>query len=253
MPIRVYLTGRVFVEAGETLIGEQQLSGRQGRLAFAYLVLERSRAISREKISELLWADEIPRSWETSLSAVISNLRKTLGRAGLARAGVIEQAFGCYQLHLPPETWVDFEAAAQAVEDAEAAIKANDPTRAFGWVGIATSIARREFLPGEDCLWVDRRRSELRDILIRGLDCYCDLLIWKGDAHLAVRVADETVSMDPYREKGYRRLMRAHGADGNRAEGLRVYQKLRSSLLEDLGVDPSPETEATFLEILRQT
>jgi hypothetical protein len=41
MPLRIYLTNRVLVEDSDTvIIDERRLMGRQGRLAFAYLVGE---------------------------------------------------------------------------------------------------------------------------------------------------------------------------------------------------------------------
>ena len=45
--------------------------------------------------------------------------------------------------------------------------------------------------------------------------------------------------------------MRLHAQMGNRAEALRVFGKCRELLREELGADPSQETEAAFLEILR--
>lgn len=250
-PVRVYLTGRVCVEAGETLLDGQELPGRQGRLGLAYLVVERARAVTRDELAEVLWPDGLPRSWGISLSAVVSNLRRALGKVGLARAAVIGQAFGCYQLRLPPEGWVDVEAAAHAIDQAEGALRAGDPMRAYGWAGVATAIARRNFLPGEDGPWVEQRRADLHDVLVRGLDCFTEVLIWSGEARLAIRAAAEAVAKEPFREKGYRGLMRAHAADGDRAESLRVYQRCRTILAEELGVDPSPQTEAVYLELLR--
>jgi DNA-binding SARP family transcriptional activator len=55
----------------------------------------------------------------------------------------------------------------------------------------------------------------------------------------------------PFRETGYQLLMRAHAAVGNRAEALRVYERCRSLLSEELGVPPSSQTEAVYLDILR--
>ena len=46
--------------------------------------------------------------------------------------------------------------------------------------------------------------------------------------------------------------MRSHAAQGNRAEALRVYQQCRQLLADELGIDPSPETEALYLELLLQ-
>ena len=51
----------------------------------------------------------------------------------------------------------------------------------------------------------------------------------------------------PRREAGYRQLMRALAAAGERAEALRVWERCRTTLVEELGVDPSPETEAVYL------
>jgi DNA-binding SARP family transcriptional activator len=51
----MYLRGELRVE----LAGEQrELRGRQGRLAFAYLVLHRDRAVRRDELIEALWAHE---------------------------------------------------------------------------------------------------------------------------------------------------------------------------------------------------
>ncbi|RSS83396.1 bacterial transcriptional activator domain-containing protein, partial [Streptomyces sp. WAC06614] len=49
----------------------------------------------------------------------------------------------------------------------------------------------------------------------------------------------------------YRCRMAAHTRAGNRAEALRSYQQLREVLAEELGIDPAPETEAAYLELLR--
>jgi SARP family transcriptional regulator, regulator of embCAB operon len=66
-----------------------------------------------------------------------------------------------------------------------------------------------------------------------------------------VKHAKEAVAIEPFRETSYQLLMRAHAAVGNRAEALRVYERCRSLLSEELGVSPSPQTEAVYLEILR--
>jgi DNA-binding SARP family transcriptional activator len=47
--------------------------------------------------------------------------------------------------------------------------------------------------------------------------------------------------------------MQAHAAAGNRAEALRVYQRCRELLAEELGVDPSQETETVYVGMLQAT
>ena len=58
------------------------------------------------------------------------------------------------------------------------------------------------------------------------------------------------MTLDSCRESSYQLLMRAHSATGNRAEAVRVYHRLRELLAEELGTDPSRETETLYLELL---
>src|SRR5205823_7872264 len=174
--LRIYLTGEVAVEHGERLLREADLAGRQGRLALVYLVAERERAVTQSELAELLWPDSLPPSWPVALSAVISKLRQKLATVGLDRDQIIANAFRCYQFRPPVDTWIDLEAAADALHQAEGAVIANQPEAAYGPALIATTIARRPFLVGEDAAWVTSRRERLRDLLVRALDCRVEAL-----------------------------------------------------------------------------
>jgi DNA-binding SARP family transcriptional activator len=246
--LRIYLSGEVAVERGEQLLRDGDLGGRQGRLALVYLVAERERAVTQSELAELLWPDSLPPSWTVALSAVISKLRQKLGALGLDRDRIIANAFRCYQFRPPGETWIDIEAAADAVHKAEGAVLAGQPQAAYGPSLIATTIARRPFLVGEDAPWVTTRRDRLRDILVRALDCRVEALMWNGELALAQDQARAAVDLEPFRESGYRRLMEVLVRRGNRAEAVRVYQQCRQRLADELGVAPSTETES-----LRQT
>lgn len=247
--LRIYLTGEVAVEKGERLLREADLAGRQGRLAFVYLVAERERAMTQSELGDVLWADSLPPSWPVALSAVISKLRHKLATLGLDRDRVIANAFRCYQFRPPAQTWIDLEAAADAVHQAEGAVLAKRPQAAYGPSLIATTIARRPFLVGEDAPWLATIRERLRNILVRALDCRVDALLWNGELALALDQAREAINLEPFRESGYRRLMQVLVKRGDRAEAIRVYQQCRQRLADELGVAPSAETE-TFRRTL---
>ena len=252
MPLRIYLTSRVLVEedSGTVLLDERRLMGRQGRLAFAYLVGEHLRAVSRDELAEELWLGGVPPSWERSLSALISKLRALLASAGIPDVA-LTGSFGHYQLLLPADVWIDVEAASEAIDRAESALRGDKPREAWGWAHVAYQISRRPFLMGEEGPWVTLKRSELRDVLVRAHECLSEPGIWGTELAYAVKHAKEAVAIEPFRETSYQLLMRAHAAVGNRAEALRVYERCRSLLSEELGVPPSPRTEAVYLEILR--
>jgi DNA-binding SARP family transcriptional activator len=248
--IRIYLAGEVAVERGDQLLREADLPGRQGRLALVYLVAERERAVTQSELAELLWPDALPPSWPVALSAVISKLRQKLGSVGLDRDRIIANAFRCYQFRPPAQAWIDLEAAADALHQAEGAVQADQPDAAYGPALIATTIARRPFLAGEDAPWVMTRRERLREILVRALDCRVEALIWNGELALAQDQARAAVELEPFRESGYRRLMQVLVKRGDRADAVRVYQDCRRRLAEELGVAPSDETESLMRSVI---
>jgi SARP family transcriptional regulator, regulator of embCAB operon len=244
--LRIYLTGNVAVEDGDVLVPEKRFPGRQGRLAFAVLAWEHDRAFSLDELADVLWDGEPPNSWQTALRALVSKLRAALGE----RAGV-EHAFGCYQLRLPADAWVDVEACEAAVHDAETAHRDGEFELAMGSALVANAIARRPFLPGDLSAWSERRREHLRRVRVRALEVRSRVALARGDPEGAATDAGIVLDLEPYRESAWALLMQAHVAAGNPAHALAAYERLRTRLGEDLGTQPSAETEAVFLEVLR--
>ena len=248
--LKVFLTGRVAVETDGAVIHEAQLGGRQGRLLFAYLVAERSRPVPRDELAEALWGEAPPVTRDKALTVIASKLRAALGDAGLDGRGLLTAAFGCYRLDLPEGTWVDLFAAESSAQDAEEALAAGELDQARAAAESAESLARRPFLPGEDGAWVEARRRELADVQGRALNVLAEASLRLGDAQDAAKWAEQAIALEPFRETGYRRLMEAHAAAGNRAEALQVYERCRLLLAEELGAYPSPETDSIYRALL---
>jgi DNA-binding SARP family transcriptional activator/ABC-type branched-subunit amino acid transport system substrate-binding protein len=247
--VKVSLTERVRIESGGAVVDEQRFPGRQGRLVFAYLAANR-RPIPRDELAAALWGDQPPATWEKALSLLVSKLRALLDECGADGGEVLTSAFGCYQMNLPAGTWIDVIAADEAATAAERSLADGELDQARADASVAESLARRTFLPGEDARWVEDKRAELRETLVRALDCLADAHRLAGDPRAAVRAAEELVALEPYWERGYRLLMQAQSAAGNDAEALRVHDRCRRLLDEELGTYPSPETEAIYRELL---
>jgi SARP family transcriptional regulator, regulator of embCAB operon len=250
--LRIYLTGRLEVGQNGVALNARRLPGRQGRRLLGYLVLERARPVPHDELAEAIWLADPPPAEDAALSALVSKLRGWLRDIRPVGAAAVERAFGCYQLHLPADAWVDVEAAGQAVDEAEGALRAGVHSSAWGPACVAWSITQRPILPGEVGPWIERQRDRIRALRVRTLDCLSALWLANGEGALAVQSLVEAVELDPFRETGYQNLMLAHASLGNRAESLRVYERLRRLLGEELGTDPSPQTEAVFLDLLRQ-
>ena len=243
--VRFYLTGRIVVE-GRQLLDQAELPGRQGRLALVYLVAHRHRPVRVEELAAALWGDDLPRSWEPSLRVIVSKLRSALDGVG---AGGLRRDGGCYHALLGP-AWVDLEAAANAVDRAEGARRHGDAEAAWSEATVAAAITARPLLDGEDLPWVHDLRMALDGLAVRALDVLCEANLARGDHRLAAGAARRLISLAPFREAGYRHLMRAEAAAGDPAEALQVYRRLQVLLEEELGSVPAPPTQAVFSALL---
>ena len=250
-PLRICLTGRISIEDGQTLVEERDLAGRQGRLAFAFLVSERQRPVTKEELIAVVWPDTPPREIESALNAILSKLRAALKKAGVTQTDTVEVRSGTIQMRLPPHVWIDLEHAGNSIDEAEGALRSGDARGAWGHAVALVIIARRPFLPGEEASWIEARRVRLRSLLVRGLHILSQITAINGEHALAVQYATEIIDLEPFQETGYRHLMQMHAEMGNRGEALRVFGKCRELFKEELGADPSQETERLFLEILR--
>src|SRR5438874_1708082 len=157
--LRIHLAGDVCVEGDDVLVPQRSFPGAQLRIVFAMLAMARGRSISREEIVDEIWADGPPPAWDAALRAIVSKLRSALLIVGLGDTDTLVNASGCYQLQLPPDTWIDIEAAADAVHRAEIGLRQGSIDEAYGWTLAAAAISSRPFLPGAEGPRVSRQRD----------------------------------------------------------------------------------------------
>jgi DNA-binding SARP family transcriptional activator len=250
--VRVYLAGHVAVESAAGWITTGDFPSQQARLVFAALLLERGRPLSRSELGQILWPRESPRASDSALNALASRLRPLLARLGPGWAHALVGARGTYELRPPVPGWVDLEAAAEAVHEAEAAVRHGRIPVAYGPSAVAHHIARRPFFPGEEGAWVDGWRVRLREIRLRALEVRGAVYLANDEPALALQNGHEMLAIQPFREAGHRLVMRALAAMGNSAEALLAYEACRRLIAEELGVDPSPETKAAHEAVLRR-
>ena len=193
----------------------------------------------------MLWDDRVPASADVALRSLLSKLRAAVGDDLLRGRSDLSLA-------LPPEAWVDYEAAHQAIHRAEADIAREHWHDAWWPTRIARNIAHREFLSGVECRWVDERRAALEDLRLRAHEAIVKVGLGIGGSELisAKRSARAIIDESPYRESGYCLLMRAHAATGDVSEALLVYEQLRRTLRDELGTTPGPLAQALHSELI---
>ncbi len=245
---RFYLTGRVAVE-GHAVVDQAALPGLQGRLALVYLVAHRDRPVPVDALARAIWDERLPTSWEGSLRALVSKVRRALRSVAPGEDLVVADG-GCYQARLG-DAWVDVEVARNALDRAEGAWRRGDVSGAWSDATVAAGIAARPVLAGVDLDWVLRMRADVAAVWVRALDVLAAAYLAGGQHAVAAAVMQDVIAAEPFRESAHRLLMGAHLAAGSDGEAVAVYLRLRGRLRDELGVEPSAATEAVYRQALR--
>jgi DNA-binding SARP family transcriptional activator len=241
---RVQLCGRLVVRLAGRRVDEE-FPGAKGRLLFGYLALNRARRMDRDELLIAVYGDDVSPDHNPRLSVLLSKLRSVVGPDLLAGRSEIE-------LVLPADSFVDVEAALEALHRAESHVASGEWAEAWGPAGVAYHVATRPLLAGHDHPWLDRWRRRLDDVCLRGLECFAAARLGLGDRTTAQaeECGRRLIEMAPYRETGHRILMEALERRGNVAEALRAYDRLRVLLRDELGAEPSPSVQRVYRRLL---
>jgi len=234
---RIQLCGRFVVRLEGQRI-EGSLPGPLGQLLFAYLVLNRFRRVDRDELLLAAYGEDAPPDHRARFSVLLSKMRRVVGAERLTGRAEIE-------LVLPADVFVDVEAALEALHRAESHVAKQEWAEAWGPSSLAYDIASRPLLRGHERAWLEDWRRRLDDVRLRGLECLAAASLALGGPELpqAASCARQLIELAPFRETGHRILMEALERSGNVAEALRVYEGLRITLREELGIAPSPAVQ----------
>jgi DNA-binding SARP family transcriptional activator len=240
---RVQLCGRLAVER-EGLRVETRLPGRKGACALGYLAANLDRWIVRDELIFALWGDAAPPDAEGALASLLSKVRRVVGQDHIAGRSTV-------RFIAADDTLIDLHFAIECLHRAQVELAAGRAQLAWQPAHTAFSIARRTFLLGHEAPWIDEWRNRLDEVELWGLECHTEAMLAAGELLEAERVARDLVQRAPFRESGHRLLMSALERGGNRAEALRVYERLRTLLATELGAYPGPEVAAVHQRLLR--
>ena len=242
LPLRAQLLGSVRLAVGDRPIPEGAWPRRTARSLLLLLLATPGHRLPRDRVLDLLWPAAAPATARNALYLALAALRRVLEpglRAGRASAYVAVEG-EVIGLRADPAPWVDADAfeAALAARAASAAARRESLRAALALYG-GDLLADEPYAD-----WPAARREELREARRRAALELADLELAAGRPADAVAPLEALLAADPTDEAAHRALMQAHAAAGRRAEALRQYERCRRALADELGVGPSPETEA---------
>ncbi len=227
-PPRLHLLGSFRLTLGDDACGLPLGSQR----VLAALTL-RGR-MSRTRLAGLLWP-------ETHQTQAQTNVRQALWRLVQATPGAqLVTAIGC-ELELDARVGSDVGVLLAQAHGLRRGTRVTPPSP---WLDDLLRAEAVELLPDWDDEWLSVDRERLRQLRLHVLDDWALQLTEAGDYGLALEVALSALHSDILRESAHRAVIRVHRAEGNVHEARRAFATCRSVLTEEIGVGPSPVTEA---------
>jgi predicted ATPase/DNA-binding SARP family transcriptional activator len=236
--------GSVGIVDGSALL---PLGGGMPRRLLAMLLAYRSTVVSTDRLIEVLWS-EPPESAAATLQSYVSRVRRfvELGDDG---AAIVNRPPG-YVLDVPDHL-VDAGRFERGLAEGQGLL-ARDPVTAGEVLEAALAEWRGDaFAEFADEEWIRPEAIRLDELRLVAVEALVDAELRVGRHQEVVGRLEAMTVEHPLREQFTRQLMLALYRSGRQAESLRVAQDFRTSLRDDLGLEPSSdlrELEAAILE-----
>jgi DNA-binding SARP family transcriptional activator len=223
-----------------------RIGGSRPRALLALLLIHRGRAVSIDRIVDVLWGEQPPPTARHMVEVYVSNLRKILGPERLVRdpAG--------YVIKLDDEELnaARFE---RLFPEGREALASGEADRASAHLGQALALWRGP--PLSDFTFEPFAEAEIARLEeLRGLaeEESIDAELARGRGAEVLGELEALVAREPLRERRRAQLMLALYREGRQADALSAYKEARRVLREELGLEPGPELRQLEHAILAQ-
>ncbi len=215
---------------------------RRKNRALIYYLAAQDRQLPRESLLSFFWPDHERSEALPILRTMIHDLRKYLGGAFLADEKSVT---------LSPGTYIDVQEFSKALKT---------PSSGLNSLSDALNLYRGDFLEGftlssspqfED--WINGERERYQLLAMNGFKKLAHLYEQKQNYPSALEWLHRALNFNSLQEDLQRDIMRLLYLSGDRAGVIRMYESLRKTLDEELGVPPMPETRELYDSIINET
>lgn len=221
---------------------------RKAASLLACLALHAPRARARDALAEQLWPDEDAEAVRDWFRHALAALRRVLEPPGTPPGRVLIADRAEVSLS-GPHVATDVAQFESALRRLPAPGAAPPPPQHVCALRAVLALYGGELLPGFHESWVVGERARLahahRDALLR----LAEALAEAGDLSGAIEHARRAAQADPWREDAHAALMGYFARAGRFSEALRQYGELERVLQTELGIAPSPATQALLARL----
>lgn len=239
--VQVRLLGPVDVTVGGIA---RPVSGLRRKAVLAVLALRAGEIVSTDRLIDSVWGAAAPATGLNTLQSHVSYLRRVLG----TKAAILARPPG-YVLDLDGEA-TDVQAAERLIQQGT---QSTDPVQRVAYLQAALAFRRGSPLVDVAGLaQLDEQAHRLELVLLHAEQALAETRLALGEHVRLVPDLRRLVQQHPLHEQCHQLLMLALYRAGRQADALATYQRLRRTLADELGIDPSPALRELEAAILRQ-
>ncbi len=229
------------------------IKGAKERALLALLLLDANQLVLGDRIVDELWGKDAPHNAKSSLHVRVSNLRKALASTSEpAGRDLLVSRSGGYSILVRPHQ-LDLHRFDRLFAEAEDAFARHELARAADKLSDALGLWRGAALADfayEGFAQIPAARLE--ELRLVALERRIDADLELGRHTRLIGELEELVALHPLRERLHGQLMLALYRAGRQAEALAAYRTARLTMVETLGIEPSPQIQHLERSILRQ-
>ena len=222
-----------------------QIAAGKQRALLAILLLHANRTLSRERIIDSLWGEDVPDSAQKMVQIHVSHLRKALPEPRLhtRRPGYVLEV-GDDELDL-----ARFE---RAVADARHPLSQGNARKARELLGEGLALWRGAALAEFSEPFARHEGARLEELRLAALEWRIEADLALGHHRDVVGELEALIAEHPLRERVRSQHMLALYRSGRHADGLASYQAFRRTLADELGIEPSASLRELQRRMLQQ-
>ena len=221
------------------------LGGPKQRLLLAHLLIRANQTVPADRLIAEVWGEEPPAAVRSSLQGYISHLRKALGADRIGSRGQ------GYVLHATDKE-VDARRFGELAHEGHRQL-AVDPAAAVTTLRQALDLWRGPpFADLSATLSLQAEVSRLEELRAVATEDTIAAEFALGREREVIGELEALTAAHPLRERLWGQLMTALYHSGRQGDALAAFDRARTLLADELGIDPSPQLQALHHQILRQ-
>jgi DNA-binding SARP family transcriptional activator len=216
------------------------------------LLMNRNSPVGVDRLITALWDDEPPSGARASIHSYVSNLRKLLSGAGIDPRTVLAAAPPGYRLNITENACDLGRFIAEKPRECTPP-PSGKFEEASGHLAAALAEWRGPVLEDlREFQFVDTFATSLVDEKLLAHGAKAEAEIACGRAFAVITELESLTAEHPYREPLWAQLITAYYLTDRQSDALAAYRRVKTTLADELGIDPGPTLRSLNERILRQ-